>query len=297
MKDSVTFLRWKFIIDNVKKHDSISLKDLLLNTNRWLERLNDVIDIPSRSISERTLKEDVSNIRNILQIPIVSNSRSRKYELRNSDKNSDENYKMLETIQFSAISQLIMVPSESILFSKRKANGLEHFFDLLGAIKSNKKVQFIYHQYEKNEEKKRIVSPLGLKEHKGFWYLVAKEEEIIKTFGLDRISELLITMEKSIIPKDFSLKEYFNYCYGIVRFPDSTPEEIIIKMLPIKYAYYKANPLHYTQELIEKGNNYVIIKINAYFTYDLKQELRSHADGEVEVITPQNGLKGKERYY
>ena len=93
------------------------------------------------------------------------------------------------------------------------------------------------------------------------------------------------------------MEKHFEHCYGIVNFSDEAPQEVLIKMKPIKGAYYKANPLHTSQKVIEETEDYTIVSLFIKFTYDLKQELRSHAKGEVELLKPQNGLEGEERYY
>jgi len=125
--------------------------------------------------------------------------------------------------------------------------------------------------------------------------LVAGEENKIKIFGLDRISGLHKSMEKSAYPKDFSLDSYFEHCYGIVRLPNTEPQVIVIWAIPIKAAFYKANPLHSSQKVVEETADYTLFSLFVYFTYDLQQEIRSHGEERVKIIKPENELK-IERY-
>jgi proteasome accessory factor B len=57
----------------------------------------------------------------------------------------------------------------------------------------------------------RGVNPYGLYTRDGFWYLVAQENDVIKTFKLVRISKSVTIVGKSnsfLKPKDFDVKEF-----------------------------------------------------------------------------------------
>jgi hypothetical protein len=125
---------------------------------------------------------------------------------------------------------------------------------------------------------------------------VTHDHEVVKTFGLDRISNLTVTGKKSERKDDFCLDTYYKDCYGIVRFPDEEPQEILIWTTPIKASYYKANPLHKSQKEVENTAEHTIFSINTYLTYDLQQELRSHGEDSVKIIQPKDGMITK-RYY
>ncbi len=186
-----------------------------------------------------------------------------------------------------------------IAFDKRKVKkGIEHYFDIIKGIEKKKKVDFIHINYFNNEEKIKIVTPLGLKEFKGFWYLIAKDKdsEGIKAYGLDRITNLtMLPHENAELVKDFDINEYYKDCYGIVKFPDEKPQEIKIWATPIKASYYRANPLHESQKEIETNDTHSIFSIFVCLTYDLQQEIRSHGENEVRIIEPQNAMD-KVRY-
>ena len=176
--------------------------------------------------------------------------------------------------------------------------GIEHYFDIIKAIEKRKKVDFIHTNYFNNEKKTKIVSPLGLKEFKGFWYLIAKDKdsEGIKAYGLDRITDLSVLIhENAELVKDFDINEYYKDCYGIVKFPDEKPQEIKIWATSIKASYYRANPLHESQKEIEIKDTHSIFSIFVCLTYDLQQEIRSHGENEVRIIEPKNAMD-KVRY-
>ena len=285
-------LRCKFIIDEIEKGYHPSLSDLTTNTNRFLEDINSIVgDI--NTISERTVKRDISEIRELFGITI--NSRN-GYSIDESCSDTESTHATLDSLLLFFIQNNTPNANSYIRSAPRKASGSEHFFTILKAITDKKKVSFSYSQYEKKEVTHRLVSPLGLKEFKGFWYLVAADKKNIKTFGLDRIDGLSISLENAFVPEGFDMDEYYKYCFGIVRFLDSKPQDIIIKTTPIKAAYYKANPLHHSQRIIKETNDSTTFSLFMYLTYDLQQELRSHGAEQVEVLKPDVTL-GEVRYF
>jgi hypothetical protein len=285
-------LRNKFIFETLRKKQYPSLATLLekIETNFSL-----VYSPRKTSISETTLKRNFKEIESMFGVNIEYSAYEKGYYIEDSEHDIVIE-KALESLNLFYLMKNTPNALKYIRFDTRKASGIDLFFEVLSAIEEKKKIRFFYKQYEKNETTERKVSPLGLKAFKGFWYLVAKDKDIIKVFGLDRITGLSRLIDKADYPKDFSLDEYFKHCYGIVRFPDDIPQEILIKMKPIKAEYYKANPLHHSQRIVEENQNYVIISLYVYYTYDLKQELRSHLPNELEIIKPQE-THSEERYY
>lgn len=80
------------------------------------------------------------------------------------------------------------------------------FEKIIEAIQHNKYLTFAY------KNKQRIVAPYGLKNTKGFWYLIAQEkDQDIKVFKLIRIEseiEILDSEEKYTKPENFDINSY-----------------------------------------------------------------------------------------
>lgn len=286
-------LRCKFIIDEIEKGYNPSLSNLTTKTNQWLENINSVIGDVHIDLSERTIKRDIAEIRELFGVHIKSRQ---GYYIEKESGDTTQLHSTFDTLLLYFIRKNRPDTNKSIRFAPRRATGTDLFFIILKAIKDKKKIEFHYSQYEKREVTMRLVSPLGLKEFKGFWYIVASDKEGIKTFGLDRISSLGVSLENSLVPVDFDLDDYYKHCYGIVRLPNDEPQEIIIKTAPIKAAYYKANPLHHSQKIVEENEDFTTFSLFIYLTYDLQQELRSHGDDQVKVLKPERALD-KERYF
>jgi len=291
-------LRCKTILEEVEKGKFPTLKNLNEAVNKMLNKLHELNDSDYKTVTDRTTKRDIQDIRGLLRVYIEYNSIERGYYIENDGFNENECAALLEAANLVFVLQNMDNVKGNIAFEPRKAkSGTGHFFEILEAVRKRRKLSFKYTHYEKRESTSREVSPLGLKEFKGFWYLVAHDGKAFKTFGLDRISDLTaIKNQKSYYPKDFSLEKHYENCYGIVRFDDEEPQEILIKTTPIKASYYKANPLHKSQKIAEETETYTIFSIFTYLTYDLQQELLSHGEKEVSVLQPAEGLVIK-RYY
>lgn len=290
-------LRCKTIIDEVKNssHTS-SMVNICEAVNKMLGSLYSINESGHKDVGERTIKRDIEDIRRTFEINIEYDSDEKGYFIK-MNKSEPQIEALLEAAQLVHVLQNMENIKPYIAFEPRKEKtGTKFFFEILEAIKDKKKIEFKYTQYEKKEQTKRLVSPLGLKEFKGFWYLIAQDESGIKTFGLDRINDLNIPGQKSMLNNSFSLEKYYEHCFGIVRFPDEDPQEILIKVSPIKASYYKANPLHKSQKVEEETAEYTIFSLNVYLTYDLQQELRSHGEQDVKIIQPIDGLTTK-RFY
>ncbi len=65
--------------------------------------------------------------------------------------------------------------------------------------------------------KTSIVDPLGLVYYSRLrtWYLVARHEEVIKTYGLFKLKEVNLSGRRYVYPEDFSLKEWFKPRWGM----------------------------------------------------------------------------------
>ena len=247
----VQLMRIKIILEEIEKNYHPTISQLQTVAMNWLLDMSLIFDDIKTDISERSITRDIKELREVFDINIEYDKKAKGYYINSMHPQKEDAKDALETIHLYFIKKNFPDAKSYIRFAPRKAKGRELFFVILKAIKDRKKVSFIYEQYEKHEQTERNVSPLGLKEFKGFWYLIAKDDEGIKSFGLDRVSGLNIRLEKFAYAEDFDIDEYYKYCFGIVRYPNDEPQEIIIKTTPIKASYYIANPLHPSQKIIE----------------------------------------------
>lgn len=281
--------RYMLIIKRLKAKPYSSYEDLksyIEDQVEFLQMQDDTLEI---GFSKRTLQRDLREIRNNFGIDIDF-SRSRKgYYIVQTDSENMNFQRMMEAFDlFNSLNQAQDM-SPFIHLEKRRPQGTENLYGLLHAIKNRFQIRFTYQKFWEEEISHRQVEPYGLKEFKNRWYLVAKDQKdkAIKTFGLDRLTELEISRTTFSPPVGFDIDEHYRYCFGIISPNVEMPEEIILSFEPVQGKYIKTLPLHWTQEVIIDTEEELRIKLKLYVTYDLIMELLSHGES-LKVLEPQS---------
>ena len=119
------------------------------------------------------------------------------------------------------------------------------------------KLFITYNKYASTETSERIIEPYFIKLHKRRWYLIANTEDGYRTFSFDRIVKAVRQKEKFKIPKDFSHKDYFEDCYGVMKDERFPAQRIILRAFHRENFYMEDLPVHPTQCKIDVGDGYV----------------------------------------
>ncbi len=174
-----------------------------------------------------------------------------------------------------------------VFLEDRKPKGTEHLFGLLHAIQNKFVVEFTHQKFWEEHKTNRIVKPLAIKEYRHRWYLVAQDEkdEKVKTFGLDRITELAITKRKFTSKSEFDVAQKFNDCFGVIGSDDENPTEVILAFSPFQGKFIKSLPLHHSQKTLKDNNEETRVSLRIYPTHDFIMELLSFG-AEVKVLEP-----------
>jgi len=238
--------------------------------------------------SKRTFQRDVEDIRSLFNIDIQFDFRRKVYFIED-DGQEDLNSRLLEAFDtFNALNMAENV-SQFVLFEKRKPRGTEHFPILLQAIKGHHLVSFTYFKFEMEEFTERFAEPYALKEFKGRWYLIAKDakDNKIKTFGLDRITDVEISKQKYKPEPGFEATLIFKDCFGIINDEDMEAEEILLSFTRFQGQYIKSYPLHESQETLLENDNEIRIRLFVKPIWDLQMELLSYGEA-VKIISPED---------
>lgn len=239
--------------------------------------------------SNRNFLRDKNEILSIYKKDISYNASNKKYYLEEDDMPDD----LGERIADAFGTYLALNLNDSVVnyvhLQKRRPRGMNHFDTLLHATKNKHIIEFTYEKYYDKNFSKRIVSPLGLKEFDNRWYLIANDlkDNVIKTFALDRIHELVETKRKAKSIQAFDVALYYQHCFGIIR-PgdvDAKPQEIILSFAGEKGKFIKSLQLHQSQKIIKDTEQELIISLFLYITHDFVMEILSHGN-YVKVISP-----------
>lgn len=168
-------------------------------------------------LSLRTLQRDIKEIENMFEIEI-KNRRGEGYYISNRYINAyygyDEmllNFDLLTSINNSAETVGFIIPEH------HRPKGTDSISFLIHAIKYSNKICFDYKLVRKeNKIITKMVNPYFIKESLGLWYLVAIDDMgRLRTYAIDRISNLKILPIQFIRNKDIDPNSLFKNSYGI----------------------------------------------------------------------------------
>ena len=279
--------RYLLIIKKLKKSPYSSKKDMEEYLVKQTERMQMEDEHFKMGSSERTIGRDVKDIRMLFGIDIEYSRKQKGYFINQGDMDSMNFERMMESFDMFNSLNIAQDLTPFIHLEKRKPQGTENLYGLLHAIKKKLKIKFAYQKFWEDEISHRTAEPYALKEFKNRWYLMAKDSKDapVKSFGLDRISELDITNQHFIFGATDSIEENYRYCFGIISPDDEELQDIVLSFDPMQGKYIKSLPLHQTQQIIIDNEKELQVKLELYITYDFVMELLSFSDN-MKVLQP-----------
>lgn len=252
----------------------------------YLQMQDDTLNI---SFSKRTLQRDIKEIRNLFGIDIEYSKSNNGYYISQCETESMNFQRMMEAFDMFNSLNLAQDLTPFIHLEQRRPQGTENLYGLLHAIKNRFKIKFTYQKFWEEELSQRLAEPYALKEFKNRWYIMAKDskDNIIKSFALDRLTNLEITNQTYQYPDNYSMEQSYRYCFGIISPNDEEPQDIILSFDPLQGKYIKTLPLHDTQQVFVDNEEEMKIKLRLCLTHDLLMELLSFGDN-MKVIEPKS---------
>ena len=125
-----------------------------------------------------------------------------------------------------------------------------HLAPIIEALRQNHPVSFDYHPYNRSQPSRDVViEPYFLRIYRQLWYVTARNtaDGKIKTYSLDRITNLKILPEVFTPPADTDPVEYFRDSFGIM-VTQAKPKTIKLKVDQRQAKYFRALPLHPSQQ-------------------------------------------------
>lgn len=249
------------------------------------------------NVSKRTFQRDIEDIRSIYNIDIQYDFSKKVYYI-DFDEQPEVNERIIEAFDtFNALNISDRL-SNYIHFEKRRPQGTGNLYSLLHAIKNKVQISFSYQKFWENTSTHRVVEPYALKEFKSRWYLLARDlmDKKVKSFALDRLTQLVITKKQFVYPIDFDVNEYYRYCFGIIGPNAKEPQEVILTFSRFQGNYIKSLPLHETQQIEFENENELRIKLKIFITHDFIMELLSFGEN-VKVIKPESLVNSIKEVY
>jgi predicted DNA-binding transcriptional regulator YafY len=261
----------------------------------YLRRASE-IDGREFSFSIRTLQRDIRDIYTQLNIEIVNDRKGdRRYRIVDRQDDAGFGSRLLDTYQILQAINASHAFQENVFLEARQPRGLEHFHGLLHAIRNKRITGFSHQKYSETESTNRVVHPLALKEALGRWYLIAVDtkDKKLKTFGLDRMSDLVV--ESYVFRENYTLnlKEKYRHSFGILTGDDLREQRILLRFDREQGQYVRTYPLHQSQLIVEENEAYIRVELTMFITYDLVKELLSYGASLLveEPVSLQNRMR------
>lgn len=243
--------------------------------------------------AKRTFQRDIKAIERLSGITITYSRQKKTYYISHDEL--EENSKdILDSILLIEAYREIKDKANIMLFDERKAKGHNLLNAIIHAITNNLVISFTYEKFWDPENgSKRTVEPYALKEVNHRWYLLAKEfkseDEKLKTFGLDRISDLDFSHTK-FSKESIDVNKAFKNSFGIVSTLNEEPQRIVLEFDYQQGKYIKTLPLHASQKVISEDNKKIVISVELVPTYDFRQEILSYGN-RVKVLEPESFIE------
>lgn len=280
MSKLIYFKRYLYIIDRLRSHNC-SFKDLQNHIIRKLE--NEDIDT-SFEYSVRTFERDKKDILEIFGILINYNRKDKSYSIDEEEIEDQSVTRIIDAFSIHHALQEGNKLSPSIFLEKRKSSGTENIHGIIHAVQNLYIIKFTHQKHWENQSTERVVYPIAIKESHQRWYLVGldKKDDTVKTFGLDRISNLIVTDTK-FKPIKYNVQKEFKYAFGVETY--EPVEKVLLEFVNKQGNYIKTFPLHETQKIIKETKDTLLLEIYIHPTNDIIMELLKYG-AEVKVISP-----------
>lgn len=275
------------------------------------------------SVSERTIRDDISFMQRQAGggIPLVKKYDGHKAYYMYSDRNfsimdlpmSQSEAEMLsDTIQM--LSRFKGLPNQEWLnatlvqmkstfnigqakasyvsFSQNEdLKGLKYFTPLYEAIASQHVVSLEYHQFGRPSYN-RIIHPYQLRQYNNRWFLVGWEPAVaakipLVVIPLDRIDDYTVLEKESYEPYEGNIDACFKDIVGVsLKFNESC-SHIVFKAYPPTSSYIETKPIHHSQRIVERHEDYTIFSLDLIPNYEFETIMMSYADN-CEILEPQD---------
>lgn len=162
----------------------------------------------------------------------------------------------------------------------------EFLSTVLDAMKNDRRIIFDYHSFSRSRADRGILfCPYFLKRYKQRWYVYGLKVKgnSLRTYALDRMSDVKVDSEKFEIPADVDPAEVFDSIVGVTS-SQAEPRTVRIRTTYGQAKYLRALPLHKSQSEVVH-DSYSIFTYRLKLNYELVSEILALGP-EVKVIEP-----------
>ena len=248
------------------------------------------INEDGRDLAPRTFANHVAAIADIFGIDITCDRRNNTYYIENDDDLDGNGLRswMLDALSMNSLLNESASIKDRIIFEDVPSSH-QFLTTVIHAIRDNRKLKVRYQGYRMEEERTFELEPYFIREFKRRWYLYG-HKDYDKDFkphmyALDRMLSVEVLPDTFKLPTDLDAKAWFQSLYGVRKYDDMKPQQVLLKVYGKQVRYFRSLPLHSSQEEIETHRDHSVFAYNLAPDYDFKQDILSFGD-TVEVLEP-----------
>ena len=247
------------------------------------------LELDDLKFTKRTFLRDKEAIFEVFGVHIIYKRSTNSYVI-DADEIDEYHEDVFDNLLLVEAYREVKGKKNVMFFEQRKSRGLHWLNGLVHSITHQKIIALNYTKFWEGVSHQKTLEPYALKEFRNRWYLLANEKDgkdfILKTFGLDRISDLEIS-NSTFKPQKIDIEKYFINSFGIIYSEDEQPVEIVLSFDSEQGQYIKTLPMHHSQKVLIDNDKEYRIQLTLFPTYDFEREVLSHGE-RVKVISPKS---------
>lgn len=275
-KDKISCYIW--IVDTILKHGRISKKDL---NDLWIKSPYS----EGNPMADRTFYKYRRGIEETFSIEIICDTDG-SYRIDSNESPYVRQFADWTLNNSAATSVMQELGTSSGRVEIEDIPSAREFLPIVSqAMSKNHKIVFTYAGFARSRPEVGILfSPYFLKLYKQRWYMFGeKDGGGLRTYALDRVTEMEVTPDKFKMPKGIRMDDYFGSIIGITSSKAPT-RDVVIQTSTTRAKYLRALPLHYSQRE-EIHDFYSIFHYRLKINYELVSELMAMGP-DVTVVAP-----------
>lgn len=271
--------RYVWLVDTIRRYGRITRSEI---DACWLRSSYS----NGRPLSRRTFYNYRMAVEQLFGLNIECDPTTFEYYI--SEENSHDRSVTDWLLDSSAMSNVLTGARDvsGKIFLEEVPSARGYLTVIIDALRENSRLRFDYHSYTRSLPTKGIIfEPYLLKIFRQRWYVAGRNvgEDKFKTYALDRMTSCVLTPENFEPDPAFNAETYFYDAFGIV-VTEAEPRHIIIRTNPRQAKYFRALPLHHSQEeMIHDA--YSDFHYRMRITDDLIAELLSYGS-KIRVLEP-----------
>lgn len=282
MNTSTIFKEYIWLVNTIRKAGRITFSEI---QEKWLD--TDMSE--GLELARSTFNRHKDAIEDIFGIYIECDRKDDyRYYIGNSEVFNEDTVQnwMLSTLSVhNIVSESISLQNRILLEPVPSDSLLQTIID---SMKRNVMIEITYCRYGNIEPKDYIFEPYCIKLFKQRWYVLGhfpSAPDYFRTFSFDRIQSVKPTDVKFETDPDFDAKEYYSECYGMLSGDGTEAEKVVLRAYGKEQFYINDLPLHHSQNIINKGEDYTDFEYFIRPTIDFMEHILSK-ESRLKVLSP-----------